>query len=203
MKSKCGILVIISFALICGCQGNKINTDNYQTVQAAPNRNTQLAEKLNAEALELLQQGKLDMAENKFKAAIQADLTHGPSHNNLGNVYFQQQQYYLAAWEFQYATKLMPKRIEPRNNLGMVFEAVNQLEQAADAYNQALEINPEDVEVIGNLARIRIKNNQKDTETRELLEKIVMRDTRGEWVSWAREKLALMPAATTQPSINQ
>jgi hypothetical protein len=31
----------------------------------------------------------------------------GPAHNNLGIVYYRQKKYYLAAWEFQYAAKLM------------------------------------------------------------------------------------------------
>jgi hypothetical protein len=31
----------------------------------------------------------------------------GPAHNNLGIVYYRRKKYYLAAWEFQYAARLM------------------------------------------------------------------------------------------------
>ena len=137
-----------------------------------------------------------------FQTALSADLFFGPAHNNLGTVYLRQQKYYLAAWEFQYAEQLMPHQAEPRNNLGLVYEAVGKLDDAANSYEQALDLEPENPRIAGNLARVYIRGNRTDDKTRKLLESIVMKDTRPDWIAWARERLALMGAArpTTTPT---
>ncbi len=68
-----------------------------------------------------------------------------------------QKKLYLAAWEFQYASTLMPNRAEPRNNLGVVFESVGKLDDAAEWYEAALQIEPDTPEVISNLARVYVR----------------------------------------------
>jgi len=183
-----------------GCQGKPpAPAGGYMTRAEDPRRDTRTARKHNAKALELIAKSDLAAAEVELKAALGADLFFGPAHNNLGTVYYRQKLYYKAAWEFQYAAKLMTTQAEPRNNLGLVYEAVGKLEDAASSYAAALQLEPESVEVTANLARVRVRNNLLDDRTCELLEAVVLKDTRPEWVEWARERLAMMgdtPPAT-------
>ena len=188
---------------------------NYQTVTADPRRNTELASKLNAKGLEELKERDFAKAEKIFKEALQADMFFGPAHNNLGTAYYEQQKYYLAAWEFDYAQKLMPHKPDPKHNLGMVMEAVGKYDEAIAHYEEALKIAPDDPETIGNLARTlarRDKNygGNRDTSRdgtrdknrdrlRELLHEIILKDTRPDWVTWAKDHLTILGPATTLP----
>jgi Flp pilus assembly protein TadD len=117
---------------------------------------------------------------------------YGPGHNNLGKVYYHQSKLYLAAWEFQYAAKLMPNVPEPRNNLGLVFESAGKLDDAVGSYGEAMRLEPDNVQFIGNLARARVRRGDRDGEVRELLGKLVLRETRPRWAEWAREQLSAL-----------
>ena len=197
------ILPLVLAALLAGCGHRRAaRLADYETIADDPQRDTAAARRHNAKAAKLLAAGQLDEAEAQLRAALASDLLFGLAHNNLGVVYFRQKKLYLAAWEFQYAGKLMPRKAEPRNNLGMVFEAVGKLDEAAKSYEEALEIEPETVDAIANLARLYVRKNRKDARTRELLEKVVLMDTRPQWTAWARERLALMgpgKEAATEP----
>ncbi len=191
MKQLLLSLIIASGAL-AGCQSQSIEPEtNYETVTAEPGRDTETARRLNSEALALMDQDRLDQAAELLKTALAADVFFGPAHNNLGTVYFRQEKYYLAAWEFQYASKVMPKRAQPRYNLGMVLEAVGKLDEAALRYEEALELQPDDIETVASLARTYIRAGRKDEKTRKLLEEIVLNDDRPQWRTWAQEQLTL------------
>lgn len=182
-------------ALACGCASRPTDKsaaqDEYQTLGAEPHRKTDAAQLDNARAVELMNQGKFDEAETALKSALTADVMHGPAHNNLGKVYYHQGKLYLAAWEFQYAAKLMPHQPEPLNNLGLVFEAAGKLDDAVTSYGKAMAFEPDNPQFIGNLARARVRRGEGDeAEVRELLSKLVTRDTRPDWVEWARRRLA-------------
>jgi Flp pilus assembly protein TadD len=188
-------------------------TGNYQTVTADPRRNTELASQLNAKGLEELAERDYAKAEKLFREALQADMFFGPAHNNLGIAYYEQQKYYLAAWEFDYARKLMPNKPDPKHNLGMVMEAVGKLDEAAAHYEDALTLAPDDPDTIANLARTLARRdiNHSTGRTgdarragdrdrlRELLNEIILKDTRPEWITWAKDHLAILgPMPTTQ-----
>ena len=203
-----GLLFVLAvLATASGCARKPTSPlDAYQTMGRDPRRDTQAARQHNARAVKLLQDGKLTAAEVELKAALAADLFFGPAHNNLGTVYYEQEKYYLAAWEFQYAARLMPNRPKPRSNLGLVFEAVGKLDEATKWYEEALQLAPDAVETVGNLARVYVRRNRKDDRTRELLTKIVMKDNRPEWIAWAKDRLALMgqpPPRATEPAGEQ
>jgi Flp pilus assembly protein TadD len=199
------LLYVASLATLApGCatkQPQKID-QHYATVAQDLGRNTDLARKLNAEAIGCIESGQWDRAEQLLHQALEADVTFGPAHNNLGNVYYHQSKFYLAAWEFQYAVKLMPYSIEPRNNLGMVLEAVGKFDDAVSSYNEALALEPANPQIIGNNVRARVRRGDRDTDVQRLLVKVVMNDSRPEWSSWAREVLALRQhgGATTLPA---
>lgn len=175
-----------------GCNLNQAkNKSKYETVASDPTRNTQLAKNINAIAVELLEQGNFEDAEVQLKDALVADVMFGPAHNNLGHVYYKQKKYYLAAWEFQYAAKLMPNQAEPKNNLAMVLETTGKSDKAAKYYEEALKIQPDNPNITANLARHYIKQKQYSFRTRELLNEIILKDTRPDWTNWAKEQLAL------------
>lgn len=204
------VAVVLLAGLLWGCQANRSEGPaDYQTVALDRRRDTDKAVARTTQANVSLEAGKLEDAEAALKAALVADLFYGPAHNTLGVVYYRQKRFYLAAWEFQYAAKLMEDRPEPRNNLGLVFEAIGKFGQAAEHYREALRLGPDNPQFLGNLARCRIRDNQRDAETRELLEELIAKDTRPAWVEWARMQLLKIPqagkprpptgAATSQP----
>lgn len=173
----------------------------YTTVAQEGQRQTQIAEQKNNQALTLMQQEEWDQAAALLKEALQEDIMFGPAHNNLGKVYFAKNEYYLAAWEFQYAAKLLPHVPEPRNNLGLVFEKVGRLQEAIDWYHQAVQIEPDNAQILGNLARAKVRHGDKDDDLRRILSDLVFKDTRPDWNAWAQRQLALLggPLPATQP----
>ena len=190
--------IIVTTLLLCGCQSHAGGTAarDYQTVGQDPHRDNDAARHDNDAALTLITKGDYSAAEPLLRRALAEDVMYGPAHNNLGLVYFHQSKLYLAAWEFQYAAKLMPNQPEARNNLGLVFEASGKLDQAVDSYEMAMKAAPDNAQFIGNLARARIRRGDKDPEVRPLLQKIVSIDTRPDWNQWAREKLSIRGTST-------
>jgi len=164
----------------------------YRTIRVEPRRDTELARKLNQEGLVHLQRAELQDAHESFTQALAADVEFGPAHNNLGKVYFRQSDWYKAAWEFEYARKLMPKHAQPCNNLGLVLEQAGELDRAVDQYRQAVTFD-NSVEFQGNLARALIRRGERTKEVRLLLSDIIERDTRPDWVLWARQQQASFP----------
>jgi Tfp pilus assembly protein PilF len=144
--------------------------------------------------LDLLEQGKPDEAELAFKAALSADIMCGPAHNNIGKVYFRQNKLYLAAWEFQYALKLMPNQPEPLNNLGLVFEAAGKLNEATESYSKAISLEPDNIHAMGNLARARVRRGDQGADLAELLGQLALRETRPDWLAWERSMLSRLQA---------
>jgi tetratricopeptide (TPR) repeat protein len=204
MRRKLVVGLLLAAALLpgLGCNGRSTAIDppgEYRTITADPRRDTAAARRFNQTGLEHLTKGEIAKAIDAFKAALTADVTFGPAHNNLGKAYYLQQDYYQAAWEFEYAIKQMPGQPQPHNNLGLVYEAVNKLDEAVQCYDQALRLDAQNPEYLGNAARARVRRGDRDDDLRELLTKLILRDTRPEWVSWARRTLALLPNPTTRP----
>lgn len=196
------VALILPAALVWGCHSTAPSQTarDYQTTAAEPHRDTDLARRDNETALELMAKEDYAGAEPLLRNALSEDVMFGPAHNNLGLVYFHQSRLYLAAWEFQYAAKLMPNQPEARNNLGLVFEAGGKLDQAIETYDQALKLEPDNAQFIGNDARARVRRGDRDKELRGLLERVVAVDTRPDWVQWARQQLALSPPPATAPA---
>ena len=208
MKRMCVIVMTLS-VLVSGCQNQRAaQYGGYPVAAADPRRDTASASKLNVEAVELLKNGQLDEAEKKLRAALSEDLFFGPAHNNLGTLYHRQERYYEAAWEFQYAVKLMPNRAQPKSNLGLVYEAVGRLDESAKWYEEALSLEPDNVEIMGNLARVMVQTDRRSKRTKHLLSELVMKDHRPQWIAWAKEQLALIgqpetPAASPEAPKDQ
>jgi Flp pilus assembly protein TadD len=184
-----------------GCaSGGREFKGGYETVSPDPRRDSDAAEQFNEKALRHLDQADYGRAETDLKAALSADVMYGPAHNNLGKVYYHQGKLYLAAWEFQYAAKLMPNVPEPRNNLGLVFESAGKLDEAVASYDEARGLEPDNVQFIGNLARARVRRGDDDAGVRDLLRQLVLRETRPQWSDWARQRLMSMGAGAAEPA---
>lgn len=150
-------------------------------------------------AARLFNKGRLDQAEAALKDALAADVTYAPAHNNLGIIYYETGQYYLAAWEFEYAARLMPDCPDPPNNLGMVYERVGRMEKAIENYTRAHTMQPQNPEFVANLARARLTLNEKDAEAYRLLADLLLCATRPDQAAWAREVLATGKFAQRPP----
>ena len=192
------IAIILGSTLLAACQSTAPHLQNdYQTLARYPHRDSDAARRENETALGLMEKGDYGGAELALRRALSQDIMFGPAHNNLGMVYYRQQKLYLAAWEFQYAVKLMPNQPAARNNLGLVFENGGKLDQAVDSYEQAMKIEPDNPQFVGNCARARLRRGDPDGEVRPLLDRLVTLDVRPDWLAWARERLALMKRPTT------
>jgi Flp pilus assembly protein TadD len=189
---------------LAGCSAaNKGQPAQYRTVAEDLGRDADGAREANAQAVRMIEQRRWPEAEAQLKAALTADVTCGPAHNNLGKVYYHTGRYYLAAWEFKYAAKLMPYQPEPKNNLAMVLESVGKLDEAVAQYDEALALEPENPELIGNTARARVRRGDRDDGVIQLLSQLVLHDTRPRWIEWAKEQLALRRIASETPATTE
>ena len=110
-----------------------------------------LAHELTLQALDVIESDRA-RAEALLIAALNADLYHGPAHNDLGVLYLRQSRLYEAANEFELARKLMPGTPDPRLNLGLTLEKAGLYQRAFEAYNAALEVSPAHIRTIQAIA---------------------------------------------------
>ena len=193
-------LVVAGTTCISGCNFTKEkNQKTYETVQANERYDTETARRQHAKGLKQLEKslhggpGRLADAEVHFQKALVADITYGPVHNSLGIVYMRQRKYYTAAWEFEYAAKLMPEHFEPLYNLGLLYETADKLENAISYYEQAIALAPRNPVVIGNLAKAKLRDGRDFEEVRPLLQELVFHDNRCDWVTWAKDLMGTKP----------
>ncbi|MBX9654953.1 tetratricopeptide repeat protein [bacterium] len=167
---------------------SKTLTKKYQTVADAQIGDEEAAAALEDKALCQLQKGNVEKAQQLLQESLEADVNYGPAHNLLGKIYYDQHKLYLAAWEYQYAAKLMPGRHEPYNNLGLTFEKADRLDEAIGWYSKAYDLAPQSVDVIANLARAKAKRGDQDDLLVDLLDELTLRDNRPRWLEWAGEQ---------------
>ncbi len=177
--------------MLSGCASRSPSAYRYATPGENQLADTETAKHLNDLAAYAIEAGDLEVAEDLLKEALTADVGFGPAHNNLGKVYLEQGKLYLAAWEFEYASKLMPYRPEPRNNLGLVLESVRKLDEAISQYEAAHRLAPDHPELIGNLVRAKIRRGDEKSVVRELLRDLVLKEDRPDWQAWAERELAM------------
>jgi Tfp pilus assembly protein PilF len=179
----------------------------YETVATNKRRDNKTAQVKHAEALVLIETGtphKLHKAEKLLNEALVADVRYGPAHNSLGMVYYLENKLYLAAWEFEYAAKLMPEHPQPYNNLGLVYERAGKYEDAISYYSMALSRDDGDPEVMGNLVRARLDNGEKGQDLKSMISDLALYHPDPKWQEWARDQVALAkfdksPSGLTDP----
>ena len=187
----------LALAGLCGCQPK--SPSGAGAISGDVAKNADLARDQTARGFDLIEKKQYAEAEPVLKKAIEADAMYGPAHNDLGLVYYRMKRYYDAAWELENAAKLMPRQAAPRNNLGLVMEAAGKLTEAMTDYTLASQIDPDNPEYLGNLARVRMRLGLHDEETRRVLETLISRDTRPQWIDWARLTLIRLKAEVQEP----
>ncbi len=181
---------LVLVALMSGCHRfHRPDPPQYQTLPEDLTKDEEHASTLHAKAVRHMDRGDLDGAEKLLKKALDIDVSFGPAHNTLGKVYYRQHKLYLAAWEFQYAAKLMPERSEPINNLGLTFEKAGRIDEAIEWYERGLDVTPGNPDIVGNLVRAKIRRGDQDSEVDGLLEEVLVYDSRRNWIQWAEDQL--------------
>ena len=203
-KLQSGILVyrwvvvtsLLAVGTFAGCaKFNQGKTAKYQTVVANNRHDTATAQQKHREALAILDtlHHACDYAkvERLLNEALVADVTYGPAHNSMGTLYFMQNKLYLAAWEFEYAAKLMPDLAQPFNNLGLVYERVGKYDEAISYYSMALSREPNDPELSGNLVRARMLTGERSPDLKHMVSDLALNHPEPHWQRWARDAVEL------------
>lgn len=186
------ILIIgaASITLGSGCALFRVDsTPSYKTVVTGPQRDTEEARKCNDKAIRSLAEDDLVAARQQADKALIANVDFAPAHNTLGKILFRQGDYYLAAWEYQFAIQLQPDMPEYHNNLGLIYEAADRLKEAVPEFQAAVDFEPDNYHFISNLARAKVRQGETSPETAALLRDVVFLDPRKEWKDWAGELL--------------
>lgn len=193
-----GLLAAVGcLSALGGCAKLQPTRLDYRTIGTDPNHDTERAQKLNEKAIRALEKGKCDEAEQLWQESLIADVSFGPAHNNLGRAYFQHGKYYLAAWEYEYAMRLMQDQPEPANNLALVYETVGKIDEAVAMYETAHGMQPENGEYFANLVRARWKRGDRDPEILGLMRELTFRDARPQWRGWAEEQVVFYESHKT------
>jgi len=207
IRTSLRAVLMASMFAVCGCAPwASQTTKDYVTVDSEAGHDAGETRKLYDAARKQMtkhvrgEKCDLTSAEKHLQQALATDVRFGPAHHSLGVLYFWQKKLYLAAWEFEYAARLMPDRFEPLNNLGLVYESAGKLDQAKMYYALAREKTQLNREVIGNLARVSSRTGRSVDEIRPLLEDVLATDTRPEWRRWARELLGVHPISSPPDS---
>ena len=180
-------IVIFTASLLGGCV-SKPGVSSYEA-RSEGTRDPAKAQRLTQDAARILATDPA-RAERLLTEALNADLFHGPAHNNLGVVYLNQGKLYEAAGEFEWARKLMPGSPEPRVNLAATLERAGRMGEALANYNAALEASPGSIGAVQGLARLQLRTGRTDERTQHLLDEIALRGESSEWRDWARSRQA-------------
>ncbi len=180
------VVGVLALLVISGCVTPR-QTGPYDPPSES-HRDPRQAQELTLKAADSMEKNEAG-AEELLRAALTADLFHGPAHNNLGVLHLKRGELYEAASEFEWARKLMPGHPDPRLNLALTLERAGRIDEAIAACDSALEVYPGHVVATEALARLQLRNNRTDGRTRDLLQAIIMRGTTERWKTWASEQL--------------
>ena len=183
------IMGMMLLMVVAGCHAfpSKTLVVPYDTQTPDNSKFTQEARTLNARGVDAFNNDNLPKAESLFRDALKADNAFGPAHNNLGQIYLARHQLYLAAWEFEYASNLMPDWVEPIIGQGLAYETGEKLDRAIEFYRLAYDHQPKHPIAISSLIRAMIKQDEDPAEIAFLLDELIMIDGRQEWVQWAKQ----------------
>jgi len=95
-----------------------------------------------AEGLDFYNQGKVELANERFAKAVSLLPLSAVAHNNLGLTFRNQGKIREAMEHYQEAIRLNPDYAEAHNNLGMAYDPLGSIDQAASYYQQAIRFKP-------------------------------------------------------------
>lgn len=172
-----------------GCASLKDSNESIIHVQSS--QDTGKASRLTLLGVKAMESGNIDRAAEKFLAAVAADESYGPAHNNLGLLHYDQGNFYQAVLAFERAMELMPLDPIVYYNLGLTLQAAGKVYEALDLYWQAVEMDPANPNFLGNLVRLRVRLGEEGPELRTQLQDLALIETRPDWRRWADRQLAL------------
>lgn len=138
-----------------------------------PTEDRALVKNLYSEGMNLLDSDSLDAAASKFRAAIEIDRKHAPSHVGLGHVYLKDGDLKAAERAFVDARRRQHKYAPAYNGLGLVWrEKPKGLYTAIDYFKQALRYDRNYLEARYHIAEARYALGEYDVkrEAEKLLE---------------------------------
>jgi len=90
--------------------------------------------------IEVLYQGKYTEASHYFKEVLEIDSTHAEAHHYLGLVYFNQQKFDKAMFEFNRAIHFDPKFGEAYKSRAQLWSRIDERDKACKDYLKAEEL---------------------------------------------------------------
>ncbi len=187
-KGSVVLHALLALSLLSGCQASGGHRQ-YSTLPQSQHRDPVRAQQLNDEGLKAVEAGELNAAEEKFREALVKDLYSASAHNNLGLVLLQSDRHYEAAWEFDYAAKLVPESPEPRQNLALLYEHLGRIDLAIAEYETALEIDPNNLATMRYLARAYVKAGKNHEKVKTLFARLLEVPHDEQWDVWIRGQL--------------
>ena len=189
-RRAAGLLLLTLLAIALpptpGCTAHRANEIDLLT-QATDARDPARAVTLNRKALAA--KSDPDKAVRLLEAAVAADPSFGPAHNNLGIAYLSQRKYHRAAQHFDRAARLMPASPQPLTNLGLTYEAVRRPADALAQYDTALARDPNHLPAKMAAARVLIQTDTDPTRAHDLLRQIALQSENPTWQTWAQTQL--------------
>lgn len=125
-------------------------TLSQQTLERFPDN---LALLRNAGAFSLML-SNLELAKIYFFKTLEINPVDITTHNNLANLFEQQNCFYEAEKHYQKALEINPNYIDAHYNLGLLFQRQNNNNKAQLHYKKALELNPNYINAHNNLANL-------------------------------------------------
>ena len=119
-----------------------------------------LEDKMEDEAVELLDGGKLRRAERVLKRMLAIDPNCLAAHFNLARVYRRTKQYKIALYHARRTLKLNPKEPNAFLNLALIYEEMGRHEMALLYYRKELAQNPFSADTLWNRGRLYFKRHR-------------------------------------------
>jgi len=123
---------------------------------------------------ELLKQGKLKEATEKFRQAIEADPTHAGAHNNLG-VAYERMGNRQAQAQFEKAIRFRPDFTHAHFNLARILMQKGQSAEAVAELKRTIQIDPDHVGAL-NMLGMALGRQGKCVEAQSHLERAIRLD---------------------------
>jgi len=105
-----------------------------------------------------------------YEHALACTTNNAMTHNNLGNVLFEQNEFAKAAEHFSAALEIDPKMAEARNNLGNALVKMGRVEEGIAQYREALRLMPNDTQAHFNLGIVFSNQGKLDEAIAEYTE---------------------------------
>jgi|GEM_PF-4427883 len=106
------------------------------------------------QAVLLQEKGETVLSIQQFEIILNIDKNNPEIHNDVGVLYFQQENIEKAIYHLQQAVKLDPDNIDYKKNIADVYLQIGKMEEAVEYYRNILEGHPDDVEVLLAMARL-------------------------------------------------